>query len=486
MTLENHDTSLDVIAEIIDITKVCGGVFPDDISDFWRELAIWRGAEPADTPAPNLRLILNSFDEEWDDDFLESDGETPSLGAIETIHALVAPLTREALGGSVEVIDEASGEDDEDDDAIDASGDEISSQEANWSVTSVMNFIQRERLILNPEWQRSFVWKPRKQKALIESMLLGLPIPSFLLYKDRSGKLYVIDGRQRLETISRFMSPKEKAGERRMRFRTFGSKQEGWKQGQKLNPAANKYYDDLPDEFRTQFDTQPMRLAILDVSLSHLYQIFKRYNTGSVSLNAAEIRNAVYQSSPLHQMMFRLGGEHRSKEKYQDQEELRVGEDLRSIMRNKGLRYGTYDFIGRFFAFRYENTGSVSKATNSFMSKHFEGSEQTIEGLRRAFVDAFKATTEWYEFPLTEPKDDGQFHAFLATIQMVASSMCLDWIANGRVSEDTIKAHIDASWFKFSEDVLRAKQNSTTFWNTQKAWIAELESVCAPVQQLSA
>jgi hypothetical protein len=325
--------------------------------------------------------------------------------------------------------------------------------------------------------QRSFVWKPRKQKALIESILLGLPIPSFLLYKDReSGQMSVIDGRQRLETVYRFTHPKEVRGEPRLRFRTCSASQEGWRPGQFLNPAAGKFYHDLPNKFKTQFDTQNLQVAILDVPLAHLYQIFKRYNTGSVALNAAEIRNAVFQNSGLHEMMFRLGGEHRDPAKYADVEERRVAEDLRSIMKNKQSRYGAYDFVGRILAFAHETTGSVAKATFSFMSREHRADAERIESFRRKFLDAFTATADWYEHPLTEPRASGAFHAFLATIQMVSTIECLNEIRAGGLTEEAVRNYIRANWRQFAEtEVLSQKQNSTNFWAMQRDWTKRLK-----------
>jgi uncharacterized protein DUF262 len=460
-----------IIAEIVDVTQICSGVLPDSMKSFWRELAIWRNISPGVDPAANARGIFDSFGEPWDEDFLEDDG-SPSLAALEAAHAAIVRV--KGLAAAPNLAPEE--QDNEEDEEFAAEERDIAASTDTWNIQTVIAMVRDGRIILNPEWQRSFVWKPRKQKALIESLLLGLPIPSFLLYKNREeGKLYVIDGRQRLETISRFTNPKEKRGEAKIRFRTPSSSQEGWKPDQLLYPAAKKYYQDLPEKFKTQFDTRSVQVAILDVSLAHLYQIFKRYNTGSVALNAAEIRNAVFQRSKLHEMMFRLGGEHRDPSKYLDEEERQVGEDLRGIMKNKKERYGAYDFIGRFFAFKYELTGSVAKATFNFMSRETQADNSRIEQFRKEFIDAFRATTQWYEYPLTEPEPKGLFHAFLATIQMVSSSRMQELIASGATSEEKVAASVQSQWRGFAAMVQQNKQNSTNFWNYQADWIRKLE-----------
>lgn len=471
-TLDTNNIRATLMSEIVDAIKICNGLLPDTDQEFWRELALCLNKSPRGKSADNARLVLEALGESWEEDFIEEDGETPALSALEAIHAKISKriLTDAGLN-----FGDDEPEEEEDDSGITTLGDiNINTQALN--IGTAIDWIRTGHLTLNPEWQRSFVWPLRKQQALIESLLLKLPLPSFLLFKNKDNKLFVIDGQQRLETISRFTSPKPAIGEPRRRFKTFNSRQIGWKDGDYLNPVANKYYGDFPDNFRFLFEQSSLQIATLKVPGDQLYQIFKRYNTGAVSLNAAEIRNAVYQDSDLHKLMFRLAGEHRNLKRYEDEQERTVGEDLRGIMGNKSRRYGAYAFIGRVFAFKYEETGSVATATNAFMSRRSSDSYQDLEPLRQEFMAAFKATVDWYEYPLIEPKDGGRFHAWLATIQMVASYHCLNLIQSGKVSEDLIRTFIRENWEGFAiNEVLEEKQNSTSFWKFQKLWIEKIQ-----------
>jgi|GEM_PF-3597373 len=470
-----------LMAEIVAIAEVCNGEIPENEQTLWRELAIWANCQPSGVAFENARSVFVYLGESWNDDYLESDGVTPTLAALETTHEGI--VRRRSMSGRVNTTDEVLDAEDEDDVGLTVTGN-LNVAADGWNITSVMEWISSGRLVLNPEWQRSFVWKSKKQQALIESMLYGLPIPSFLLYQNSAGQMFVIDGRQRLETISRFMGPVEGRGERKIRFKTFSAKQDGWKPGQALNRAANKYYQDLPPDLKLKFDLTSLRMAVLNVELSQLYQIFKRYNTGSVALNAAEIRNAVYQSTPVHEFMFRLAGEHRDPSRYLDAAEKGVSEDFRELMRNKSQRYGAYDFIGRFLAFANETTGSVAKATVSFMDRYANAQPEKLEEFRQQFIGAFKATTRWYEYPLIEPRDGGQFHAWLATIQMVSASHCLKLIASGVVNDEQIGSFVAASWIPFAENkVLVEKQNSTNFWKFQKTWIDSIDSYVDSINQ---
>jgi hypothetical protein len=332
-------------------------------------------------------------------------------------------------------------------------------------------------LILSPEWQRNFVWTSKKQKRFVESILLGLPIPSFLLYWDTtSGKKYVIDGRQRLETIARFKAPREARGESRLRFKTFPRTEPGWRPGEQLSDAAGKYYENLEQRFQTIFDSAPLQIAAFkDIPLANLYQVFKRYNTGAVALNAAEIRNAVYQASPLHKMLFRLSGE-QGPELHVDDEEKRVAADLREPMGNKKARYGAYDFVGRYFAFAYQARGSVAKATLEFMDSFNKASSERIEEFRKEFITVFKTAQSWYAGRfLTDPNGE-RFHAFMGTLQLVSTKFLLEHVDAGLVTPDSVKSSISSHWNVFAQNRLAKKQNSTLFWGSQKTWVSLLES----------
>lgn len=481
MTTDNPESSPDravVMANIVDSLGICGGTVPSDELHFWREVATYHGLGVAALELqPLMRAVLRELgDDEWDDDYLDDEG----FGTL-ALYETLAGLLQESLSKSNEPRDEALEDEDEGIGSLPPTF-EVMASITTFGLKSVVDWIQDGTLVLSPEWQRSFVWKAKKQKRLIESILLGLPIPSFLLYHDsKSGKKYVIDGRQRLETVARFVSRKEAKGEPKVRFRTFSAKEEGWGPGERLNLAANKYYDQLPPEFRSAFESASLVLATFrDINMGKLYQIFRRYNTGAVSLNAAEIRNAVYQASPLHQMLFRLGGEHKPDPEYQDDHERRVSEDLRQTMGGKRQRYGAYDFIGRYFAFAYMERGSVANATVAFMDRYQDRPDR-VEDFRQEFIRVFqRATEDWYQpFPLTEPRESGAFHAFLATLQLVSTKRLLEHEASGVVSSDQVQDYLLHSWSGFAENRLEKKQNSTLFWNSQKTWISKIEDELA-------
>ena len=70
--------------------------------------------------------------------------------------------------------------------------------------------LKRKELIIDPDFQRHDVWKQRQKSELIESILMGIPIPLMYLFEDKNGKKQVVDGRQRISAILDFLEGKFK------------------------------------------------------------------------------------------------------------------------------------------------------------------------------------------------------------------------------------------------------------------------------------
>lgn len=135
--------------------------------------------------------------------------------------------------------------------------------------------------IVIPDFQRNYVWNQTQASRLIESFLLGLPVPQVFLYRDRSDpELTVIDGQQRLGAIARFY-------EGRFRLRGVNSLWNG------------RAYEELIEYDREILDDATLRAIIIRQirpdAYSSAYQIFHRLNTGGTPLNDMEIRRAIFR-----------------------------------------------------------------------------------------------------------------------------------------------------------------------------------------------
>ncbi|MFM7204347.1 MAG: DUF262 domain-containing protein [Myxococcota bacterium] len=79
--------------------------------------------------------------------------------------------------------------------------DKIRVHTKHYSLRQLVDMIRDEDLDLAPDFQRQYVWKAQQRSDLIESLLIGIPIPSFYLNEEKDGKMQVVDGVQRLSTI---------------------------------------------------------------------------------------------------------------------------------------------------------------------------------------------------------------------------------------------------------------------------------------------
>jgi len=154
----------------------------------------------------------------------------------------------------------------------------------NATIGLLVDMLKKNLIDLNPEFQRSKdLWGSTKKSQLIESVLMGLPLPSFYFYIDEAQKKWVvIDGLQRLCSLQSFMVDKtlQLQGLEFLNNKKFG-----------------KYFDDFDYFDQLAITMHPVTLNILsgDTSAKARYIIFQRVNSRGTQLNSTEMRNALYQ-----------------------------------------------------------------------------------------------------------------------------------------------------------------------------------------------
>lgn len=151
-----------------------------------------------------------------------------------------------------------------------------------------LNARYAEKINYKPYFQRNYVWDNEKATYFIESILLGTEIPPIVLFQTKD-KNEVIDGRQRYETIERFLNDKLTLSEDGLRC---------------LKTLAGKKYSQLSDTIKDQFEETRIRIlqfrVVNEPKLDEdkedkiKKEIFRRYNSGITPLNKAEIERALY------------------------------------------------------------------------------------------------------------------------------------------------------------------------------------------------
>ena len=159
------------------------------------------------------------------------------------------------------------------------------------TVRQLYDMIVDEMIDIAPAYQRHFVWDARRQSQLIESLILGIPVPSLFMATNKDATWEVIDGLQRISTIINFISS-ENIGKRITSY--YGKlKILGLEKIDEMNGA---YFDDLPKSIQTMFLTRPVRVTVLNdrSDFNVRYDLFERLNTGGIILHPQEIRNCIF------------------------------------------------------------------------------------------------------------------------------------------------------------------------------------------------
>lgn len=217
-------------------------------------------------------------------------------------------------------------------------------------------------------FQRQFVWTRPQMDKFVESLLLGLPVPGIFLVRDRTNKLLVLDGQQRLRTLQSFYSGFH--GERKYKLK------------QVQNQFEGKGYEDLDDEDRRRLDDSIIHATVLRQehpagSQDAVYSIFERLNTGGSPLQPQEIRVALYNGPFLRAIS-----------------ELNEDRNWRALYGPPSARFKDHELILRVFAL-YEEPGEYSRPVKTYLNHYLadnrerHGSE--LEPLSNLFREATAA-----------------------------------------------------------------------------------------------
>lgn len=160
----------------------------------------------------------------------------------------------------------------------------------------VLHQMWQDGEIIIPQFQRAFVWSIVQASRLVESFLMGLPVPEVFLYKDGQSRHLVIDGQQRLRSVVAYFDGEFPDG-RPFYLRGVAKQWEG------------KLYTQLSDVDARRLRTSILRAILMEqvdpYDLTSVYHVFERLNTGGTALSPQEVRNCVYHG-PFNDLLFSL------------------------------------------------------------------------------------------------------------------------------------------------------------------------------------
>lgn len=233
----------------------------------------------------------------------------------------------------------------------------------------------KEGDILKPELQRNYVWDKKEASRFVESLLLGLPVPSIFLANMADGVRLIVDGYQRIMTLYHYVIlGKWKDTEETFKLTNTDLINPKWR---------NKSFKELEIGDQRRLRLYTIHAIVFEQkrprSDSSLFQVFERINTSGKSLNAQEIRNCVYQGD-LNSLLIQLNS----------------NPDWRYLFGNQNPdeRMLDMELILRFFAMNnevvYNSTRkyiSLKQLLNNFMGMYVHANEQLLVSLTNNFND---------------------------------------------------------------------------------------------------
>lgn len=145
------------------------------------------------------------------------------------------------------------------------------------TVSEVLDRIERKRWILDPDFQRDFVWTTNQQSKLIESCLMRIPLPVFYVAEAVDGRVVIVDGLQRITTFTRYVG-------NNFRLKGLGSQE-----------IEGEIFRDLPVSYQERILGTDLVVYILDSKVPDCARldVFDRVN-GGMKLSRQQMRNAIY------------------------------------------------------------------------------------------------------------------------------------------------------------------------------------------------
>ena len=331
----------------------------------------------------------------------------------------------------------------------------------DFNVMTINSFIETGAIQI-PGFQRNFVWDIKKASKLIESLLLGLPVPQLFLYESARNKFLVIDGQQRMMSIYYFIKKRFPRKEKRAELRKIFAEYDGIPSEildddnyfQPFKLSLSKVSDEKKSRFhglnyatlsdyKTQLDLRPIRNIVVKQNSpkdddSSIYEIFNRLNSGGVNLKPQEIRGCLYHSE-FYTMLGRLN----------------YSSTWRRVlkMKNLDLHMKDVELLLRCFAMAHEYKAykpSLANFLNSFSKKAMSFSLDKIKFLEKLFV-RFLSSIEDVDSELFVSEKSRRFNIFLFEsifASIVSREVKSEQEIYYKVNDEIVNAILDDSEFQ--------------------------------------
>lgn len=182
--------------------------------------------------------------------------------------------------------------------ALDSHRQKIDVENFDLTIREIISMVRTGEIKRSPSYQRKFRWKPEDESRLIESMLLGLPIPNVFVATNPDGSWELVDGLQRVSTVLHFALDDTDEGDLTLiteMARTGSLELTGLA---KLDAFNTQRFRTLPQPLQFLFLKRQFRVTALSDKSDHSarFDLFERLNRGGIALSPQEVRDCVYRS----------------------------------------------------------------------------------------------------------------------------------------------------------------------------------------------
>lgn len=299
----------------------------------------------------------------------------------------------------------------------------------------LLRMLEQGEIWIAPAYQRKFRWNEKRCSQLIESLLLGIPVPTLMMATNADNTWEVVDGVQRLSSIVKF------AGAADFRAKLKVGEALSLTELQKLKAFEGMGYSDLPAHIQLHLRTRPLKVITLNDKSDKVvrYDLFERLNTGGVALSAQEIRDCVYQGNFAVKL-----------------EELANTPDFKRVLKLTTLqqRDGTAEeCVLRFFAF-FDCYRDFVHSVTDFLDNYMEASSESFDYTpkEKIFCRTFAELAKAFPNGLSRPGRSGTTSLNLFEGVSVGAALALqkterlattgmdDWLAHPKLREFTTGA----------------------------------------------
>lgn len=332
-------------------------------------------------------------------------------------------------------------------------------QQSDLSLQSISDMVDSGSIDISPKYQRRERWTTDKESDLIESFLLNIPVPPVYLAEDEYGTYSVIDGKQRVTAINKFLKNQLKL-----------------QNLEKFKEIEGFYFKDLPTSLSNALKIRPyLRVVTLlrqsDSDLKH--EVFLRLNKAGVALNSQEIRNVAFRGD-FNDMLFDLSATNYLVKQIRSEKGTKNYKEMIDVL-----------YVLRFFTVqeKWNNfPGNMDIAMDQFMRDNYKNSAKQILVRRDSFEQALDFCEKiWGDEGFMKPGGSRRVLQGFYDIQMVCGSLLnLKERSNAITKKNQVKKALVDLLVKddvFSESVTQFTSNAKSVKYRIETFVEVLKSI---------